>query len=406
MLTPEGEKGAEQLLRVEAAVGVEPGWADPRQRGLRRKGQHARQHLAIDRIGHDHPAGTVQAQQSQVDQVLNIVRRYLAQAGTRQHRLDDLAHARLAQLVGELIQMRDATLDQVLLGLVDHGQVDRATAVAPGAHVEAGLVGERVDQPGLTAGQVPDLLQGLGGEDLPGLGGVLQQQGVDLVLIEVAQAQRLGLDVEGAAAGDDLGLGAGVDAVVAQVAHAAQHDRLREALGALRVAGAQLAQQRDQGVADQGVDLVEQQHRRARIGRGPELQQATQAVLGRHAGAAVVAPGIKALVIEVEPCGAPEHAADGRHPAPDVLARGLRRFDVGVDGPIAALAIEPLHQRQHAGGLAGLARGVQQEIFFLLDHRQDVFEIPTSQGWQTIMHVGPVRPFGVEKSHRRPRENG
>ena len=57
---------------------------------------------------------------------------------------------------------------------------------------------------------------------------------------------------------------AGMDAVVAQIAHPAQDDRLREVIRALGVAGAQLAQQRDQGVADQGVHLVEQQHDGAR----------------------------------------------------------------------------------------------------------------------------------------------
>jgi hypothetical protein len=115
--------------------------------------------------------------QAEVEQVLDVVLRHLAQRGAGQHRLDDPAHPRLAQLVGELVQVGDAAQDQVLLGLVDQRHVDGAGAIAPGRHLEAGLVGQRVDQPGLALGQLPDPLQGLGGERLAGLGGVLAEQG-------------------------------------------------------------------------------------------------------------------------------------------------------------------------------------------------------------------------------------
>ena len=64
-----------------------------------------------------------------------------------------------------------------------------------------------------------------------------------------------------------------MDAVVAQVAHAAQHDGGRKLRRALGVAGAQLAQQRQQGVADQGVHFIQQQHQRAVAGGGPTCQQ-------------------------------------------------------------------------------------------------------------------------------------
>jgi hypothetical protein len=52
-----------------------------------------------------------------------------------------------------------------------------------------------------------------------------------------------------------------MDAVVAQITHPAVDRGLREALRTLGVACAHLAQQRDQGVADQGkgIALVEQQ---------------------------------------------------------------------------------------------------------------------------------------------------
>ena len=61
----------------------------------------------------------------------------------------------------------------------------------------------------------------------------------------------------------------GVNAVVAHVAHPAQDDALGKAGRALGVAGPQLPQHRDQGVADQGVDFVEQQHQRPVAGLAP-----------------------------------------------------------------------------------------------------------------------------------------
>ena len=83
---------------------------------------------------------------------------------------------------------------------------------------------------------------------------------------EVAQAQEFRRDVKRAAAGDHLA-GAGLDAVVPDVADAAEHDAVREAPGPLLVAGAQLAQHGEQGVAHQRIDLVDQRHQRRRFVR-------------------------------------------------------------------------------------------------------------------------------------------
>ena len=71
---------------------------------------------------------------------------------------------------------------------------------------------------------------------------MLPKQRADLDLAEVADSQRLRLDVEGAAARDDLLLGARVNAVVAYVSDAAQDDALRKPLGAISVACTQLTQ--------------------------------------------------------------------------------------------------------------------------------------------------------------------
>ena len=116
------------------------------------------------------------------------------------------------------------------------------------------------------------------------------EQRAHVGLREVAEAERLGLDVERAAAGDHRVLGAGVDAVVPDVtdvtyvAHAAQHDALRKAGWALVVAGPQLAKHGDQRVADQGVDLVDQQHHGFRLSLAPPRQRLRQSsgAEGRH----------------------------------------------------------------------------------------------------------------------------
>lgn len=111
-------------------------------------------------------------------------------------------HARLPELVGELVEM--------------------GGAVFPGH-----FVGEGVDQPGVAAGVRPGFGEDVLGEGLAGGVRVLLIECADLGLGEIAQAQRLGLDVEGGAAGDDFAAG-DVDAVVLDVAQTAQDDGLRE----------------------------------------------------------------------------------------------------------------------------------------------------------------------------------
>jgi hypothetical protein len=77
--------------------------------------------------------------------------------------------------------------------------------------------------------------------------------------------------------------------------------------------------------------------------------------------------------------GPAQHAANRGHGWLDLLAPGLRGLDIGIDRPIAPLLIQMRHERQQAGGLAGLTRGMEQEVFLLVDEAEDLIEIPARQ---------------------------
>jgi hypothetical protein len=61
-----------------------------------------------------------------------------------------------------------------------------------------GLLGERVDEPGLALGELEGAGVGARGEDLAGVGGVLGVELGDLVGGEVQEGEGADLDVEGA----------------------------------------------------------------------------------------------------------------------------------------------------------------------------------------------------------------
>ena len=71
-----------------------------------------------------------------------------------------------------------------------------------------------------------------------------------------------------------------MDTVVAHVANAAQNDALRKGVGAQRVAGAQLTEYRQQGVADERVDLVDEHYERSGVGLRPAAQDLGERAVG------------------------------------------------------------------------------------------------------------------------------
>ena len=189
--------------------------------------QLPRDDFAVDWVGDTD--GAVQGDEPQVANVVDVVVRYAA--GGRfaaQHGLHDAPHAVLAQLVRELIQVSIAAQNELLAGVLD-GVSRYRPALVQALVSEAGLVGERIHQPRLALGERPDCLAGVLVERLSRLPGVLRKQGFHFIRREIAQPQGFGLDVEGAAAGDDGVLGRRLDAVVAHVSNAAQDDALRKA---------------------------------------------------------------------------------------------------------------------------------------------------------------------------------
>ncbi len=180
--------------------------------------------------------------------------RYAAQQFT-----DYLVYAGFPQLVGELVEMGIAPFDEPFPGLRHDPQGNGMAAVALSFGPETGLAAQGVHQPGLATGLLEDVIDDSLFEALACFLRMLEVKRGDIFLAEITQPQRVGFDVEGAASGDDLVVG-GVDAVVAHVPDPAQEHRLREGMGTIRVAGPELAKQRDQGISHQGVHFVQKQN--------------------------------------------------------------------------------------------------------------------------------------------------
>ena len=168
-----------------------------------------------------------QGDQTEVADVLQVSGGERALVVAAQQRLDHALDPILLQLVGELVKVRLAAHDELLLGVEDVVGGNRPRAVTAGFGAEAGFCAKRVGQPWLAPGLSPHGIQRLGSEHLPRLLGVLGEQRAHLSLREVAEAQGSGLDVERAATGDHGVLRGGLDPIVADVAHPAQHHAVR-----------------------------------------------------------------------------------------------------------------------------------------------------------------------------------
>ena len=297
--------------------------------------------------------------------------------------------------------MRFAAHDEPLARRRDGVGRDGPAAVPPRLVPEAGVVAERVDQPRLASGQPPDLLAGVSRERLSRFLGVLRQQRARLAFREIPQAEGLGLDVEGAAAGDDRLLGTRMDAVVAHVADAAQDDALREGVGAQRVAGAQLTEYRQEGVADQRVDLVDEHHEWSGVGFRPAAQNLGERAVGAEPVQGVRPDPVDEFVAERHPGDQSEVTEDRPHGPLGVFAPRLSGLDVRVDAAVVscAAAVQQVAQRQERRGLARLPRRVHYEVALVADERQHGIEIQPFQGRDAVVVRRLDGARGVEEAH-------
>ena len=177
---------------------------------------------------------------------------------------------------------------------------------------------------------------------------------------------------------------------------------LRKALGAPVVAGAELPEHGDQRVPDQGVDLVDQQHHRLRLGLAPAGQRLAASAIGAGGRQDVGPAFIKESVAQrARPGG--QCTQDGADGPPHVLARRLRGLDVHVHAAEVARvsAVQQVPQREQGGGLAGLARGMEHEVPLVADTPEHVVEVQTVQRRDAGVLVRADRAFGVELAHGR-----
>jgi hypothetical protein len=90
---------------------------------------------------------------------------------TREHRLEDRPHSRLAEPIHEAVEVRVLAADQQLFGCVDIGGADGLGRV--GDQHLGELPRQGVDQPWLTLAELEGAGDRLGREHLAGLGGML-----------------------------------------------------------------------------------------------------------------------------------------------------------------------------------------------------------------------------------------
>ncbi len=232
---------------------------------------------------------------------------------------------------------------------------------------------------------------------------MLLPQGLALFFGEVAHAQRLGLDVEGTAASDHLSPFL-VQAVIPYIAHTTQHDALGEGIRSLRIAGADLAQQRDQGVAHQGVHFVQEQYRGAIASKRPCFQQMRQQILG--VGVLMLPqPATRSVVAQIVVDGSGNGAAGCMDAERRVATRGLGALDIGIGTGITTLRIDRLHHRQQRGGLACLPWSVEHEIPLLLDQCLQILPVDATQRINGIV-IGRDRGSGIVEETRHNRSIG
>ena len=180
---------------------------------------------------------------------------------------------------------------------------------------------------------------------------------------------------------------------------------MRERGRTLVVAAAQLPQHCQEGVAYQGVDLVDKQHQRLAVGGGPATQRQVQRATGSGAVHGVAADALQGIVAQRQARPERKLGQYGAHALRHVVAHRLTRLDVGVHAAELALraAVQQIAQRQQRRGLAGLPRRVQHEVLLVPDQAEHRVEIDPFQRRDAVVVRGHYRTCGVELAHCRHR---
>ena len=118
-----------------------------------------------------------------MDVIVFDLRRQIA---THQHGFDDPVYPRLAQFIGQLVQVGLAPQNQILLGLLDERKRNRLAAVKPFFNLKTGFRPQCIDQPGLAESQLPDCIQGISCEWLSCGFCMLGEEAANFLLVKIA----------------------------------------------------------------------------------------------------------------------------------------------------------------------------------------------------------------------------
>ena len=360
--------------------------------------QLPRDDLPIDRIGNFPNA--VDSHETEVPDVVEIVRPKInGNLGTGKDGFDHSLDTLFPELVGKLVEVRDAILDQRLPRVINGASTDRPVPCPAGPVPETRLVRERVHQPGLAASEFPDPCQRAFLEDLPCLLRVLAYEGSRLTFREVPQTQRLGLDVEGAAAHDVRSLPAREDPAVAHIPYPAKHDALRESTRAVAIPASNLPEDRDQRVADKRVDFVNEQDQGLRVSRGPIRENAVECGVRARPIKDRRPDLLNAAVANRPRRLLGKNFEDGPHGLAGILAGGLRDLDVHVDASVPSGAIQAVQQSAEQSRLPRLPGGVQDEVLQATYEREHFVQVDSGKGRNAVMMFDFDRSLGVEEAH-------
>jgi hypothetical protein len=210
-------------------------------------------------------------------------------------------------------------------------------------------------------------------KDLSRLGGVLGVEGGYLLAGEVLEGHGLGDDVEGAGGAQRLAFGADTVFVVADVTQADEGDGVWEgdAGGAVNVAVAELCDEGNEDGFGEAVGFV-----------GEEDEGAVEkaAVLGESAAEDVVMVVEVGVLEEHFPMWESKveqgviHGAEESEDAVPGFGDVAQGLEGAVEGVVFVAGVELSSELLYAGGFAGLAGGVDEEVLLAVDEALEFWQ--------------------------------